>query len=145
VAVIALAAALVALGSWVLVDRYTGGDSTTRDATTLIDKFDAAFNARDADALAALMAEDVELRSLGDTAVGRDRIANGIATYAAATMERVSPVTVEGDFASFFTRYTEPGSTGTIVSVFQLEDGKIVRIWGFEPGVTPPFDNALMP
>ena len=145
VAVVALAAALVALGSWVLVDRYAGGDSATSDATTLIDKFDAAFNARDANALAALMAKDVEMRSLGDTAVGRDTIANGIASSAIAQMERVSPVTVEGDFASWFERYTEPGQTGTFLSVFQLKDGKILRIWGFQPGVTPPFDNAVTP
>jgi SnoaL-like protein len=144
VAVLGLAAGLIALGSWVLVDRYTGSNAT-KDATTLIDRFDAAFNARDANALAALMAPNVQMRSLGDVASGRDTIANGIASQAIAKMERVSPVTVNGEFATHFERYTEPGATGTFVSVFQIRNGKILRIWGYQPGLTAPFDNAVRP
>ena len=142
-AVIVLAAALAGLGTWVLIDRYAGGGGATQDATALADRWDAAFNARDATALAALMTNDVQMRSLGDNAVGSKTIANGIASYAVAHMERVSPVTVHGDFATWFVRYTEPGRTGTFLSVFQLKDGKILRIWGFEPGITPPLDNAV--
>ena len=87
------------------------------------------------------------MRSLGDTAVGADAIANGLADASASGLrvERIAPVTVEGDFATTFNRYTEPGLTGTMLATLQLEDGKILRIWGFEPGVTPPFDNAVIP
>jgi hypothetical protein len=143
IAVVVLAAALVALGAWVIVDRTSGGDSATQDATALADKFDAAFNARDANALAALMTKDVEMRSLGDTAFGNETIADGIASFAISQVERVSSVMVHGDFATWFVRYKEPGRAGTFLSVFQLKDGKILRMWGFEPGVTPPFDNAV--
>jgi ketosteroid isomerase-like protein len=148
VAVVGLAAALVALGTWVLVDRYAGGGGATQDATTLIDNFNTAINTGDRKALTAVMTTDVALRSLGDTAAGRDTIAPALAAAASARvvrLERVSPVSVHGDFATFFQRYTEPGRAGTFVAVLQLRDGRILRIWGFEPGVTPPFDNAVLP
>mgnify|MGYP003562181239 CR=1 FL=1 len=93
VAVIALAAALVALGSWVLVDRYTGGDSATSDATTLIDKFNAAGNAGDASALAALVTSDVVMRSEGSVITGAEAL-GAAATSASAgglKVERIAP------------------------------------------------------
>jgi hypothetical protein len=31
-----------------------------------------------------------------------------------------------------------------VVTVWQLQDGKILRQWGFGIGMTKPFDNALM-
>ena len=87
------------------------------------------------------------MRSLGDTATGRNAIAQGLAGASASGLrvERIAPVTVEGDVATTFTRYTEPGLTGTFLAALQIRDGKILRIWGFEPGITPPFDNAVMP
>ena len=57
VAVVALAAALMALGAWVVVDRYAGAGGVTQDATALIDDFNAAINAGDADAIGALLAD----------------------------------------------------------------------------------------
>jgi hypothetical protein len=59
-------------------------------------------------------------------------------------VERVAPATVEGQFASTFIRYTGLGS-GTFLSVCQIKDGKILRVWGYQPGETPPFDTAVMP
>ena len=145
VAVVSVAAALVGLGTWVLVDRASDGGGAGREATTLIDDFNAAINGGDENAIADLLAKDFEGRSLGDTAVGADTTATGLASASARGLrvERVAPVSVEGRFATTYVRYTEPGLTGTIVSVFQIADGKILRLWGFEPGVTPPFDNAV--
>ena len=61
VAIVGLAAALIGLGSWVLVDRYAGGGGATQDATTLIDRFNAAVSANDAKAASALLTFDVEV------------------------------------------------------------------------------------
>jgi len=147
VAVIALAAAVIALGSWVIVDHYTGGDGATQNATTLIDKFNAAGNAGDAKALAALVTSDVVMRSEGSVITGAQALGDAAASASALGMrvERIAPVTVEGNFASTFIRAAEPGSDRTLIAVHQLKDGKISRFWGFELGTTPPFDNAVMP
>ena len=60
-------------------------------------------------------------------------------------VERVAPVTVDGDFATTFMKYTSVSAGGTEVGVFQLEEGKILRYWFFKLGATPPFDDAVMP
>lgn len=61
-------------------------------------------------------------------------------------MERVAPVTLDGDFATTFVKITGVGIDETpVVTVFQLEDGKILRQWGFGIGMTEPFDNAVVP
>lgn len=145
VAVVVFAAAFVGLGSWVLVDRYAGGGGATQDATALIDNFNAALGAGDANALAALMATNVEGRSLGDIATGSKTIGNAQASVASGVrVERVAPVTVEGQFAMTIQRYTAPGETGTMLSVYQLRDGKILRFWNYRPSVDPPFENAII-
>lgn len=59
--------------------------------------------------------------------------------------ERVAPVTVDGDVATTFVKLTSGAETGTTLSVFQINDGKIVRQWNFVPGQTPPFDNVVLP
>lgn len=145
VAVIALAAALVALGAWVLVDRYAGGDSATQDATTLIDDLNAAFSTGDANAIPSLYASNAVMRSfgVGETYAG----VKAIRTNAGCcTIERLAPVTVEGEYATSFMRIAAPGwPTVMSISVFQIKDGKIVRQWNFVPGQTSPFDNAVLP
>ena len=154
VAVVGLAAALVALGSWVLIDRYSG---TEYEAATVADDLMAAVNARDADAVASMITADaVFVDAGGDVAVAADVISTVPQTP--WTMERVSPVTVEGDFAATFVRMTprEGLTEGVPVDVavntsteqlvvFQLENGKIARMWDFLPGFTEPFDSANMP
>ena len=52
-AIIGLVAALLALGSWVLVDRYWGGGAT-QNARTLVDKWHTASTAHDGQAITAL-------------------------------------------------------------------------------------------
>jgi hypothetical protein len=145
VAVVGLAAGLIALGSWVLVDRYTGGDSATHDATTLIDKVSVATSTGDAQAIPSLYATNAVMRSIGagETYVGVDAIralADG-----SFTVERLAPVTVEGEYATTFMRISAGYETTTSISVFQIKDGKIVRQWNFVPGQTAPFDNAVTP
>jgi ketosteroid isomerase-like protein len=147
VAVIALAAALVALGSWMLIDRYGGAESDT--ATALVDDVIAAANAEDLDAMASMYTADAVLVDGGGDRGLASEIFRGD-TQIRATFERVAPVTVEGDFAATYVRLTwrpgqERGAGGTILVVYQLRDGKIAREWQFLPGVTKPFDNAKLP
>jgi hypothetical protein len=146
IAVIGLAAVVVGLGAWALVDRFGGGTSAEENATTLVDDFNGAINSGDAAALAGLMAKDIAVRSLGDTVAGADEVASGLAAASAGGLriERVAPVTVEGEYATTFNRYTEPGASAVFLATFQLRDGKILRLWGFEPGVTAPYDNAVL-
>jgi len=141
VAVIGLTAALVGLAAWVLVDRYAGTDPTA-EATALIDDFNTAVSTSDWDTLATLVTSDFEMRSLGDTFVGADELVAAGSVGGKITVERIAPVTVEGDFATTYN--TVSGLLGPMVSVFQLKDGKIFRIWSFELGSTPPFDNAVV-
>lgn len=148
VAVLGLAAALVALGTWVLVDRYTGGDAATQDATTLIDEFGAASSASDGKAAAALLTSDAVLWSNGNTISGRKAIVTEIETTPGLRVERTAPVTVEGEFASTFSTFTV-GAAGIteapMATVYQLKNGKIFRLWDFALGVTPPFDSTTTP
>jgi ketosteroid isomerase-like protein len=145
VAVIALSAALVALAAWVIVDNYTGGDTATKDATALIDDFNAASSANDAAAAKALMTNDTVLWSNGDVIKGADAWASAIAGTPGLIVERLSPVTVNGDYATTFARFAVtslPGIDGPTIQVYQLENGKIARLWMFVPGMSQPLDNA---
>jgi hypothetical protein len=148
VAVIALAAALVGLGAWVLIDRYGGGESAAEEATAVLDDFYAAVNTQDEAALRALFADDVVVWSNGDVMTGEDQVVGAIMTTAGLTMERLAPVTVYGDFATTYIRLAVtslPGIDGPVVETFRLDDGQIVRAWDFVLGVTPPFDNTATP
>lgn len=143
VAVVVLAACLVGLGAWVIVDGYTGGDTATEDATALIDNVNTAFTTNDASALPEYYASDAVIRSLGQEYVGIESIQSlASGTWQA---ERVAPVAVDGEYATTLVRLTAGDQAATGVATFQIEDGKIVRQWGFAFGETPPFDNALTP
>lgn len=142
------AAAFVGLGAWVLVDRYAGGSAATHDATALIDKFDAAASANDARAAGALLTFDVEVwMPSGSKIVGP----KGFATYALGPgllVERVAPVTVKGDFATTYVKFTAGGGAikaAPMIMTIQMKEGKIFRIWMFRLGVTAPFDNTATP
>jgi hypothetical protein len=143
VAIIVLAAGLIGLGTWVIVDRYTGGDTATQEAATLIDNVNTAFTTNDTSALPTYYAGDAVIRSLGEEYVGIESIQQ----LASGTwqVERIAPVTVSGDFATTFVRLTAGDQAATAVTTFQIEDGKIVRQWGFALGETPPFTNAVSP
>lgn len=148
VAVVGLAAALIGLGTWVLVDRYAGGTSATQDATTLINKAEAAWNTGDANAIATLYTSDATVVALGDTYTGATAIARTVAGLHAAgfSLQRVAPVTFSGDFATTWGEISGAGIAKTpALAVFQLKDGKIVREWAFGIGMTEPFTNAVTP
>lgn len=143
VAAIILAAALVGLGAWVIVDRTTGSGGATHDATTLIDQEYENISAGNVDAATALFTPNAVVWQGGDTtAVGTVQIHKLIAAakMGGFTAARTAPVTVNGEFAT--TYFSTPASSNPVLGVFQLRDGKIFREWDFELGQTAPFDTA---
>ena len=143
VAIVGLAAALIGLGSWVLVDRYAGGGGATQDATTLIDDINTAYATGDANAMPSLYTSNAVLRSLGQTYSGM----SAIRTLANGNFkpERVAPVTLHGEFATTYVKLSVGGvEATTTLSVFEMKNGKVMRQWNFAAGSTPPFDNALV-
>lgn len=148
VAVIALAAALVGLATWVAVDRFTGGGGATHDATTLIDQWQTASTAHDGQAITALLTKDAVQWFNGSALTGPKAIVDGVMTDPGLRIERTAPVTVEGDFASTFASITAPSagvSKLPVVEIYQLQDGKIFRQWVFALGTTAPFNNTATP
>lgn len=139
-----LAAALVALGAWMIVDRYTGPEA---DATALIDDVSAAWNGGDVAAIQDVYTTDaIVVSAWGSQMTRMSGILDSLATAQniGLQVERIAPVTVEDDYAStFFSYSTTGGEEGTLTTVFQMQDGKIVRQWDFELGVTPPFEIAV--
>ena len=144
VAVVVLAVAVVALGAWLIVDNYTGGNTATDNATSLMDDLYAASTAQDAQAVSAVVAPNVVLWSDGTTISGREAFVNEVMTTPGLQIERVAPVTVEGEFASTFLAFTVPGvvDRGLTAETVQIQNGKIYRIWDFGIGVTSPFTNT---
>ena len=133
VAVIALAAGLVALGAWTLVDRYTGSNT---EAAEIIDDLNTAVNAGDAEAVRELFARDAVFEMpTGEQVSGLDNVVNAalIPHGAGFQVERVAPVTAEGDFATTFLKYSN-GAEGVELLVLQFEAGKIVRLWVYAHG-----------
>jgi ketosteroid isomerase-like protein len=134
VAVIVLAAGLVALGAWALVDRSTGSPET--DAAQIVDDLNAAVNAGDATALRELFAPDAVFRvSTGDLISGRANVVNTVLTPHAVGLrvERAASMTTEGDTAATFTKVSN-GTEGLELLVLRFEDGKIVRMWVYNEG-----------
>jgi hypothetical protein len=140
-----LAAALVALGAWVIVDRYTGPEY---DAATTIDDVATAWSTGDVDAIRSLYANDaVFVTGWGPTFSGMSELVSNVDTANSIGFkaERIAPVTTEGEYATTYLHYSTatPGDEGTILETYQIRDGKILRHWSFEPGVTAPLDNAV--
>jgi hypothetical protein len=139
---------LAGVGSWLLADHLTGGSGQAQDAAALIDRSCAAMSQNDATALRSLYTSGAVLtRDDGDVTVGATAISRLASLTAAMHFRiwRVAPVTVEGNLATTFMRYTSAARGGTELGVFQFTGGKIVRQWIFRIGTTPPFDNALTP
>lgn len=149
VAVIVLSAALTALAAWVIIDAYRGGDTATEDAATLIDDANAAWSAGDAATVASLYAKDAVLVRDDGGQTGGSGALGGLASFTARNIDyrvkRVAPVSLEGDFATTFMKYTSALADGTLIGVYQFEGGRITRQWIFKLGVTSPFQNAVIP
>lgn len=124
VAVICLSATLVALGGWVVLDRY--GGSSDSGATQIIDELNAAVNAVDADAARQLYARDAVFELEGKPITGLDRIVGTVIMPGGVGLhiERVGPVATADEWAAAFTRW---GDTGLELGVWRIENGKIVR------------------
>jgi hypothetical protein len=134
VAVVVLAAALVALGAWVVIDNVTAGDSATDNATALIDDFNAAATANDGAKAMTMMTPDAVLWSNGDVITGAPAWGDAINTTPTLVLDRIAPVSVNGEYATTLVRYGVPGlgyEPRTSVFVYQLRDGKIARAWSF--------------
>jgi hypothetical protein len=147
-AVVVLAAALIGLAAWVLVDRYTGGSTATENAASLIDNFNAAVNRNDGKAVAALLTSHAVLYQRGNSVAGANTIGKVITTQAGTkNLERIAPVAVNGEYATTFIHFWALGGIEDWpqLQVFQIKDGKIARIWGFLLGETPPFENIARP
>jgi hypothetical protein len=142
VAAVIFAAASFGLGAWMLVDRYTGDVSATEDATSLIDKFNAATTANDGKAAATLLTSNATLSQKGDTLTGANAIAKLIVTHGSQSIERIAPVSVHGEYATTFINFSSLGlPPNPMLSVWQIKHGKIARIWTFYFGLTEPFIN----
>ena len=133
VTVVVLSAALVALGTWTLVDRHTRSPS---GAAQIIDGLNTAVNAGDAKAVRALFASDAVVQAgTGPGSVraeGRANAANAaLIPYSThLRLERVAPVSSEGDYAATFVQWKN-GGVGVELVVFQFRNGKIVGQWIF--------------
>ena len=133
ISVIAFAAGVVALSTWMLVDRATTSEPA---AARIVDELNAAVNAGDADAVRALFAPDAVFQvSTGEQITGLDNVVNAVLIPHAVhvRLERVAPVSTEGNAAATFTGLSN-GSEGVELGVFLFEDGKIARMWVYDEG-----------
>lgn len=140
-----LAAALVALGAWMVVDRYTGPEA---DAAAVFDDLTSAWSSYDEAAVRSMYAPNAVFTGAGgDSYTGVDSIVTNVpgAKLVNLKVERIAPVTVEGDLSATFIGVTSDSLNTTWLTVLQTENGKIVRHWDFQAGMTPPLDNAVTP
>jgi hypothetical protein len=140
VAVIALAAALVGLGIWVLLDRTTSsatpGLASPEVASMLEDRL-AALNSGDAEAISTFYTANavLEERDVTPARVTRGSVAigNAIATYVNSyglQVERVSPIIQTGRGVAEATIYPSDPTLGwTLVYLLDRESGKITHQW----------------
>ncbi len=112
--------------------------------TALLDKTLAAVSRGDAAAVGAAFTEDATENIFGTVLTGRQEIMADIqSTHESGTrIERVSEVATNGEYVAFFTEWTNelpsPPNSGSDLSVFQLENGKIKGHWEFYLPDWPP-------
>ncbi len=140
VAVIALVAALVALGAWVVFDQTrsssTEGLASPEVASMLKDRL-AALNSGDAEAISTFYTADavLEERDVMPARVTRGRVAigNAIATYVNSyglQVERVSPIIQTGRGVAEATIFpSDPALGWTLVYLLDRDSGKITHQW----------------
>jgi len=144
IAVVVLSVALVALGAWVIVDKTGSTSGAAQDAAAMIDKFNAATSSNDAEAAAAVLTDDAELWSNGETISGGTTIASHVTT-ATLHLDRTAAVTTRRGFASTFANIAVPNASvgdAPAMEVFRVKDGKIHRVWLFVLGRSSPFESA---
>ena len=137
VAVIALAAALVALGAWVIVDQTRSSTTdgvASSEVSAMLDDYLVAFNSGNPAAFSSFYAANAvqEDRTFSPAVVtrGSEQIAARIAFFVNGGMrlEATGPVIVLGDTVARTERV--PGETGGYMVVYKLDaNGKIARQW----------------
>lgn len=147
----ALVVALVAFGSWVLVDRYaSGGGSTTPNPATLIDKFYAAESAHNTAAIKALWTTNGVIWVHGQR-LSVNELTKRWMHVSGVQVHRVAPVIGWGhNFATTITRLESYANINTppmppMIEVVQTKNGKIFRLWEFFVGSTSPFIDRAAP
>ena len=139
-AVIALAAALVALGAWVIVDQTRSSPSeglASAEVATMLENRIAAFDRADGRAAAAFYSKDAIMQEedIGLTTTGREQIAARLQylTDAGLRMKTVGAPIQSGRFVGEAVRFYDPSGTarGEGVLVFELDknSGKIAHQW----------------
>lgn len=144
VAVIALAAALIALGAWVIAE---GGDGRSQDEA-LVEQFYAATNARDGDAIGRLFRKDAVVAWTPDSPyniVGLAKIKAGLQSGAVSIPQTPvgQPITLRDPPGGF----RKPDATldqhwvaqpvliheDPFVAIFDVRGGKVATLMMFEP------------
>lgn len=136
-----LAAALVALGAWVVVDQTrsssTEGLASPEVASMLTDRL-AALNSGDAGAISSFYTANAVLEERDVTPArvtrGSAAIGDAIATYANSfiplRVERVSPIIQTGRSVAEATVYPRNPTLGwTLVYLLDRDSGKIAHQW----------------
>lgn len=92
----------------------------------------------------ALLASDAEIGAPNGETFDTSRIAAEMATETLG-LRRDAPVVSSGGFSFTFAKGKARGTalpTFKVMEVFQVEHGKILRIWLIVPGRDAPFNNA---
>jgi hypothetical protein len=142
-AVVLLAAAVVTLGAWVVVDQ-TG--TTGNDNQALVNDLANAWSTYDATAITTLYAPNAAITNPdGSSFAGIDAILGALGTYKLfkTNVEPIGKAAVNGDYTATFFRISDGTEVLEVLTLLQVKNGKIVRHWDFGPGFTPPLDNAL--
>jgi hypothetical protein len=140
VVVTALAVAVVALGAWILADRYAGTSQSaaSTEVAAMLESRIAAMNRGDSDAAAALYTQTGVLEERDQTPAvvseGRAEIASRLALLYTAgfRLESLGDPVQSGRFVGEAVRFYELGGAGTGegVLVFEIDrSGKIAHQW----------------
>jgi len=137
-AVVVLAVALVAVGTWAIVHRsgegQTAAGPTADPRTEVIDAVSAAWNGADSSAMEDLYAENAVLTTKGGVYEGRDTII-GLKESAALQLTRVSGVIGQRKYVAAVMRLENINGHAYVLTLWKFNaDGKIVSQQGFYGG-----------
>jgi ketosteroid isomerase-like protein len=138
IAVVVLAAALVALGGWVIIDRYVGGN----DDQALVDTMATVWTNNDVAAAKELYAADAVVMLPGDPALtGIDAISKVVSIYP-VDPQRVGDTTLtyvpsskdlELLLAKYkgarYVAYPVTVAHELFMAVMEIRDGKVAKQW----------------
>lgn len=136
---IVLAVALVALATWMVLDRYVFAPPPADEIATITQESITAWSTGDTEAIMDLYAEDAVFYDGPLTGEPMQEGNQAIADYVAYLdglgweAEPAGPTTVIDDTAVTVTNFGVPGDKSSVMSMLEVNsDGLIVRQW-FEP------------